>query len=124
MLIILPWGQPRTGNPGARADAQGLFRLYHPQRRDRQPLRTPAGDDEIAPAGRAPRHIHDKPPHLHRSGTDRQLPGHSRAHDRVPDVYDINADDNAMEVAHVDDRPFDMVREDEEVPFQGTHRSR
>ncbi len=36
----------------------------------------------------------------------------------------IDADGNALEVAHVDDSPFDMVREDEEGPFQGTHRSR
>lgn len=49
------------------------------------------------------------------------IPGHTTEY---PDVYDIDADGNALEVAHVDDSPFDMVREDEEVPFQGTHRSR
>lgn len=49
------------------------------------------------------------------------IPGHTTEY---PDVYDIDADGNAMEVAHVEDSPFDMVREDEEVPFQGTHRSR
>ncbi len=49
------------------------------------------------------------------------IPGHTTEY---PDVYDIDADGNALEVAHVDDTPFDMVREDEEVPFQGTHRNR
>ena len=49
------------------------------------------------------------------------IPGHTTEY---PDVYDIDNDGNTTEVVHIEDRPFDMMREDEEVPFQGTHRSR
>ena len=49
------------------------------------------------------------------------IPGHTTEY---PDVYDIDNDGNTTEVVHIEDTPFDMMREDEEVPFQGTHRSR
>lgn len=48
------------------------------------------------------------------------IPGHTTEY---PDVYDIDNDGNTSEVVHIEDTPFDMMRE-EEVPFQGTHRSR
>ncbi len=48
-------------------------------------------------------------------------PGHTTEY---PDVYDIDNDGNTTEVVHIEDTPFDMMREDEEVPFQRTHRSR
>lgn len=41
-----------------------------------------------------------------------------------PDVYDIDNDGNTAEVVHIEDRSFDMMHEDREVSFQGTHRSR
>lgn len=49
------------------------------------------------------------------------IPGYTTEY---PDVYDIDNDGNTTEVVHIEDRHFDMMREDEEVPFQGTHRSR
>lgn len=49
------------------------------------------------------------------------IPGHTTEY---PDVYDIDNDGNTTEVVHIEDTPFDMMREDEEIPFQGTHRSR
>lgn len=49
------------------------------------------------------------------------IPGHTTEY---PDVYDIDYDGNTTEVVHIEDTPFDMMREDEEVPFHGTHRGR
>lgn len=49
------------------------------------------------------------------------IPGHTTEY---PDVYDIDNDGNTAEVVHIEDRSFDMIHEDREVSFQGTHRSR
>lgn len=49
------------------------------------------------------------------------IPGHTTEY---PDVYDIDNDGNTAEVVHIEDRSFDMMHEDREVSFQGTHRSR
>ena len=54
-------------------------------------------------------------------GSYQAIPGHTTEY---PDVYDIDNDGNTAEVVHIEDRSFDMIHEDREVSFQGTHRSR